>query len=94
MAVRAKKTITISLPDEELAELDRLRERQSLTRSEALREAVRWYIGVMRRLPAAEEPEADEVAALRHAQEEIARGGGRPLREVLRDLERHSRKPG
>ena len=36
-----KRTITTSLPEEELAELDRLREQHSLTRSQALRQAVR-----------------------------------------------------
>ena len=55
-----KKTIATSLPEEELAELDRVRERQSLSRSQALRQAVRWYVGAMRRLPAPEEPLPDE----------------------------------
>jgi metal-responsive CopG/Arc/MetJ family transcriptional regulator len=82
-----KRTISTELPAEELDELDRVRERQNLSRSEALREAVRWYIGAMRRLPPAEEPLPDELAALREAEEEFARGGGRPLRDVLRDLD-------
>ena len=47
MATRTKKTVTTSLPQEELAALDRVREQQNLTRSQALREAVRWYIGAM-----------------------------------------------
>src|SRR5579884_1130570 len=88
MPTRTKRIAT-SLPQEELAELDRVRERQSMTRSQALRAAVRWYIGVMRRLPPAEEPLPDEVGALREAREEFARGGGRPLRNVFDDLERH-----
>jgi metal-responsive CopG/Arc/MetJ family transcriptional regulator len=37
-----KKLIT-SLPEDDLAALDKVRERQSLTRSEAVREAIRWY---------------------------------------------------
>jgi len=36
-----KTTITTSLAEEELAELDRLREQHSLSRSQALRQAVR-----------------------------------------------------
>ena len=88
-----KRTITTSLPDAELDELDRVRERQNLSRSQALREAVRWYLGAMRHLPAPEEPLPDEVAALREAKEEFARGGGRPLRDVLRDLDRHPKQP-
>ena len=85
MTVGTKKSITMSLPDEELAELDRLRERQNLSRSEALRQAVRWYIGAMRHLPPPEEPLPDELEALREAEAEFARGGGRSLRDVLRD---------
>lgn len=92
MTTRTRKTITTSLPDEELDELDRVRERQNLSRSQALRQAVRWYLGAMRRLPRAEEPLPDEIAALREAEEEFARGGGRPLRDVLRDLDRRPKQ--
>jgi metal-responsive CopG/Arc/MetJ family transcriptional regulator len=87
-----KKTIATSLPEEELAELDRVREQQSLTRSQALRQAVRWYVDAMRRLPPPEEPLADEVEALSAAELEFARGGGRPLRAVLHDLERRPKQ--
>jgi hypothetical protein len=88
------KTVTISLPEQELAELDRVRERQNVSRSAALRHAVRLYIGAMRRLPPPEDPSPDEIEALREAEEEVARGGGRPLRAVLNDLERHSKRSG
>ena len=93
-ARKMKKTIATSLPEEELAELDRVREQQSLTRSQALRQAVRWYVGAMRRLPLPEEPLPDEVEALREAEAEFARGGGRPLRAVLHDLERRPKQSG
>ena len=89
MTTRTKKTIATSLPREELAELDRIREQQNLSRSQALRQAVRWYLGAMRRLPPPEEPLPDEVEALREADAEFAGGGGRPLRDVLNDLDRH-----
>jgi metal-responsive CopG/Arc/MetJ family transcriptional regulator len=92
MANRPKKTITTSLPQEDLAALDRVREQQHMTRSQALREAVRWYIGAMQRLPPAEAPLPDEIEALREAEEEFARGGGRPLRDVLHDLDRHTKQ--
>jgi hypothetical protein len=46
----------------------------------------------MRRLPPAEEPLPDELTALREAEEEFARGGGRPLRDVLRDLDRRPKQ--
>jgi len=85
--VTARRKITTSLGAEELDELDRVRERQSLSRSQALRQAVRWYIGAMQKLPQPEEPLPDELEALREAEAEFARGGGRPLRDVLRDLD-------
>ena len=89
-----KKTIATSLPEEELAELDRVREHQRLTRSQALRQAVRWYVGAMRRLPPPDEPLPDEVEALREAEAEFSRGGGRSLRAVLDDLDRRSKQSG
>ena len=61
---------------------------------EALRQAVRWYVGAMRRLPLPEEPQPDEVEALNDAEAEFAHGGGRPLRAVLHDLERRPKQSG
>ena len=92
MTTRTK--ITTSLQAEELAELDLVRERQNLSRAQALRQAVHWYVGAMRRLPPAEEPLPDELEALREAEAEFARGGGRSLRDVLRDLDRRPKQPG
>jgi len=94
MATPRKKTITTSLPEDELAEFDRIREEYNLTRSQALREALRRYLVAMRHLPAPEEPLPDELEALREAEEEFARGGGRGLRAVLHDLERHTKQSG
>ena len=56
-----------------------------MTRSQALREALRRYLAAMRSLPAPEEPLPDELEALCEAKEEFARGGGRGLRAVLHD---------
>jgi metal-responsive CopG/Arc/MetJ family transcriptional regulator len=94
MATQRKKAITTSLPEGELAELDRIREEYNLTRSQALREALRRYLAAMRRLPAPQEPLPDELEALQEAKEEFARGGGRNLRAVLHDLERRSKQSG
>ena len=94
MAPSRNRTIATSLPEGELAELDRVREEYHLTRSQVLREALRLYLAAMRRLPAPEEPLPDEVEALRAAKEEFARGGGRALRTVLYDLERHPKQSG
>jgi len=88
MAIKMKKTVTTSLPQAELAELDRVSERQHLSRSEAVREAIRWYVGTMRRLPPAEEPLPDEIEAIRQGEAEFARGECRPLEDVLHDLGR------
>src|SRR6266446_5278799 len=49
MSTRSNKTVTISLPPELAAELDRVREREHRTRSEILREALRRYIAVAER---------------------------------------------
>ncbi len=86
MTTHTKKTITVTLPQEELAELDRLREQQQISRSEALREAIRWYIGAMRRLPPAEDPLPDEVEAIRRGEEEFARGECRRLEDIQHEL--------
>jgi hypothetical protein len=55
---------------------------------------VRWYVGAMRRLPATETPLSDETGAPRAAEEEFARDGGRPLRDVLRELDGRPKRPG
>jgi metal-responsive CopG/Arc/MetJ family transcriptional regulator len=88
MPARIKKVVTTSLLQDELAEFDRLRKRQRLTRAEAVREAIRWYIGVMRQLPPAEEPTPDELEAIRQGEEEFARQECRRLEDVLHDLGR------
>ena len=86
MTTSAKKTITTTLPPEELAEFDRVRERQSLSRSQAVREAIRWYIGAMRSLPPAEDPLPDEIEAIRRGKEQIARGEYVRLEDLQREL--------
>ena len=86
MTTSTKKTIATTLPAEELAEFDRLRERRSLSRSQALREAIRWYIGAMRSLPPAEDPLPDEIEAIRRGKEQIARGEYVRLDDLQREL--------
>ena len=86
-------TIVASLSPDEIEELDQICERHKLSRSEAVRQAVRWYVGALRRLPEPEEPLPDEVEALREAEEEFARGGGRPLHDVLRELDDRHKRP-
>ncbi len=83
-----KKTVATTLPPEELAALERARERQRVSRAEILREAIRWYIGAVRRLPAAEEPTPDEIKAIREGEKEFAEGKTRRLEDVLHELGR------
>src|SRR5206468_411450 len=93
MRTRTKRTaVATSLPQDELAELDRLRERQHLTRAEAVREAIRWYVGVMRQLPPAETALPDEIEAIRQGEEEFARGECRRLEDVLHALGRSAER--
>jgi metal-responsive CopG/Arc/MetJ family transcriptional regulator len=86
MTMSKKKTLTTTLPPDELAEFDRVCDRQSLSRSQALREAIRWYIGAMRSLPPAEEPSPDEIEAIRRGKEQIARGEYMRLEDLQREL--------
>jgi len=86
MTTSRKKTITTTLPPDDLAEFDRVCERQSLSRSQALREAIRWYIGAMWSLPPAEEPLPDEIEAIRRGKEQIARGEYIRLEDLQREL--------
>jgi metal-responsive CopG/Arc/MetJ family transcriptional regulator len=86
MTMSKKKTLTTTLPPDELAEFDRVCDRQSLSRSQALREAIRWYIGAMRSLPPAEEPSPDEIEAIRRGKEQIARGEYTRLEDLQREL--------
>jgi metal-responsive CopG/Arc/MetJ family transcriptional regulator len=86
MTMSKKKTLTTTLPLDELAEFDRVCDRRSLSRSQALREAIRWYIGAMRSLPPAEEPSPDEIEAIRRGKEQIARGEYIRLEDLQREL--------
>jgi len=54
--------VTTSFPQDELAQLDRLRRDQGVSRAEAVRSAIRWYIHWADRLPF-EDPIADEIEA-------------------------------
>jgi hypothetical protein len=86
MKIRTKKTIATSLPQDELAAFDRVRERQSLTRAEAMREAIRWYVGSIGRLPPAEDPLPDEAQAIREGKAQIARGEYVRLEDLQHEL--------
>jgi hypothetical protein len=87
MTTSKKRTITTTLPLDELAEFDRVCNRQFLSRSQALRDAICWYIGAMRSLPPAEEePLPDKIEAIRRGKEQIARGEYIRLEDLQREL--------
>jgi metal-responsive CopG/Arc/MetJ family transcriptional regulator len=75
MSTRTTKSVNVSLPQEELAALDRIRKRDNLTRSQALREAIRRYVSQSseREIPV-EDALPDEIEAIEEGQAEIARG--------------------
>ena len=54
-------TIATSLPQDDLTELDRLRRSQGLTRAEAMRAAIRWYVAADGQRELAEDPIFDEI---------------------------------
>jgi hypothetical protein len=93
MPANPKRSVTASLPAEEVDAFDLVRARQNLSRSQALREAMRWYVAAMRHLPPAEMPLPDEIEALADTAAEFARGGGRRLHDVLHDLDGHPEQP-
>ena len=88
MSASKTKTLAITLPGSMVDELDRLRKRPHLTRSELLREALRRYISVAGRsdtMPV-EDPLPEEIEAMRRANEEYARGECVRLEDLQREL--------
>jgi metal-responsive CopG/Arc/MetJ family transcriptional regulator len=75
MSTRTKKTVTVSLPQEELVALDRACKRDNLTRAQALREAIRRYVwqDFDQKIPV-EDALPDEIEAIEEGQAQIARG--------------------
>jgi metal-responsive CopG/Arc/MetJ family transcriptional regulator len=88
MTTHTKTSIATTLPPDELAALDRVRSRENRSRAALIREAIRWYLAVVDRLPPAQDPLARESEALQEAEEEFARGQCRRLEDVLHDLGR------
>jgi metal-responsive CopG/Arc/MetJ family transcriptional regulator len=89
MSTRTTKSVNVSLPQEELAALDRIRKRDNLTRSQALREAIRRYVSQSpdREIPI-EDALPDEIEAIEEGQAEIARGEYVLLDDLKHELDR------
>ena len=88
MSASKAKTLAITLPGSMVDELDRLRKRRHLTRSELLREALGRYITVVERsdtIPVGD-PLPEEIEAMRRANEEYARGECVRLEDLQREL--------
>ena len=88
MGVSKIKTVTVTLPEPMVTELDRLSKSRHLTRSELLREALRRYISIAERsetIPV-EEALPEEIEAMRRANEEYARGECVRLEDLQREL--------
>ena len=88
MSTGKTKTLRISLPPQLVAELDRVREREHLTRSEILREALRRYITIAERgrMIRVEDALPEEIEAMRCAEEEYARGECVRLEDLQHEL--------
>ena len=88
MSTRDTKSLTISLPSQLVAKLDRVREREHRSRSEILREALRRYItrAERGRMIPVEDALPEEIEAMRRADEEHARGECLRLEDLQREL--------
>ena len=90
MAKPAK--VTISLPEEVLHKADAAGEREHRTRSELVREALRWYLRIST-MPAAD-PTPQEIAAIKAGRAEHVRGETLTHADIVHDLEDRVRKEG
>lgn len=88
MSARNMSTVTVSLPPQPVAELDRVREREHRARSEILRDALRRYITVAERdrMIPVEDARPEEIEAMRRADEEYARRECVRLEDLQREL--------
>ena len=89
MSASTKKTVTISLPQEELVALDRAHKRDNRTRAQALREAIRRYVrqDSDRKIPV-EDALPDEIEAIEEGQAQIARGEYVLLDDLKHEMDR------
>jgi predicted transcriptional regulator len=82
--------VTISLPEELLRRADAAGEREHRTRSELVREALRWYLRIST-LPVAD-PTQGESAAIKTGRADHARGRTLTHADIIHDLEARVRK--
>ena len=86
----SRKPVTISLSEEMIVELDRVRTSRDRSRSEIVDEALRWYF---RSIPV-ETPTPEELAAMEEGRAAIERGDYVSFEQLLHDLDVDRRKTG
>lgn len=84
-----RRTMTISLPEEMISDVERVRKIERRTRSELVREALRNYLA--KRFPAVEATPR-EMAAIRRGRTEIDAGEYVTLDQLLHGLDNRPRK--
>ncbi|MGH7150592.1 MAG: ribbon-helix-helix domain-containing protein [Planctomycetota bacterium] len=77
-----RTTITISLPSEMATEVERARESGHYTRSELVREALRFYLAVRRPFT----PTAKEVREIEKGRAALSRGESYTLHDLFRGM--------
>ena len=88
--MRTTQIMSISLPPAMLRQFEEVRKKESRTRSELVREALRAYFE--ERYPAVM-PTPAELAALRRGRAAFRRGNSVSLRQFLNGLERNGLEP-
>jgi predicted transcriptional regulator len=86
----SRKPVTISLSEEMIVELDRVRTSRDRSRSEIVDEALRWYF---RSIPV-ETPTPEELAAMEEGCAAIERGDYVSFEQLLHDLDVDRRQTG
>jgi len=89
--MRTTETMTVSLPPALVRQFEEVRKKESRTRSELVREALRAYFES--RYPAVE-PTKAELASLRRGRAAFRRGDAVPLKAFLHDLESINHRSG
>lgn len=89
--MRTTETMTVSLPPALVRQFDEVRKKESRTRSELVREALRVYFES--RYPAVEATE-DERVALRRGRAAFRKGDAVSLRDFLHGVARRNHRSG
>jgi metal-responsive CopG/Arc/MetJ family transcriptional regulator len=98
---RISTTFTVSLPPDMADEVERVRRKEHRTRSELVREALRHYMraaearSVRARIAmlAADEPTADEIAAIQKGSDEFRAGKFVTFEQLRHELGRRRQQP-